>query len=165
MNVESFRDQILLPGLAVVEKVCDIPVSVEAARFLLTVMQQESRLQHRAQIGSSAGKPGPARGWGQFERGGGVKGVMTHPNSAARAKALCEYLGVNWIDWDIWRCLEGHDTLAVGFSRLLLWTDSHKIPTTEQAAWDCYAKRLWRPGKPHPQTWPAYWRISGDVIK
>ncbi|MNL86831.1 hypothetical protein D3C87_2157110 [compost metagenome] len=46
--------------------------------------------------------------------------------------------------------------LAAGVARLLLWTDPKTLPSIGDvdAAWALYL-RTWRPGKPHPQTWPA----------
>ena len=51
---------------------------------MLAMGLQESRFIHRRQLGN-----GPARGLWQFERGGGVKGVLEHPASAALARDIC----------------------------------------------------------------------------
>lgn len=129
-----------------------------ARRWLLAVAMQESGLKHRAQLGG-----GPARGWWQFEQAGAT-GVLRHAASAEHAAAACAAAVVAPDAASVWRAIEGHDRLATAFARLLLWTDPHPIPTEERAAWDCYL-RLWRPGKPHPQTWPEVWQRAVATVR
>jgi hypothetical protein len=64
----------------------------------------------------------------------------------------------------VWRALEGHDVLAAAFARLLLWTDPYPVPLGREEAWTCYAKRLWRPGKPHPDTWGSNWEAAQAAV-
>ena len=54
-----------------------------AKAMLLAIGMQESRLIHRKQIG------GPAMGLWQFERGGGVAGVLRHPRTQGHAATVC----------------------------------------------------------------------------
>lgn len=127
-----------------------------AARAMLwAIGRQESRFIHRRQIG------GPARGFWQFEKGGGVKGVLTHPASKQHAIALCKERDVDPTTAAVYPALEKDDILAAGFARLLLFTDPSALPTPKfglaQDAW-AYYKRNWRPGKPHRQTWDGFWR-------
>jgi hypothetical protein len=159
MPPAEFCSRILDPGLTLVQNLCGIPISVQARQFLLAVAIQESALRHRYQT-ASYGAAGPARGWWQFEQGGGVKGVMQHPSSSGKAETLCNRLAVDWDRAAIWRALEGHDMLAVGFARLLLWTDYRNIPMNSDDAWDAYANRLWRPGKPHREKWNNNWETA-----
>lgn len=63
----------LLPGVA---------FTPEAKVMLLAIGLQESRFEHRRQI------KGPARGFWQFEAGGGTAGVLRHPATSARASQL-----------------------------------------------------------------------------
>lgn len=109
---------------------------------------QESRFVHRKQIG------GPAMGFWQFEEGGGVKGVMSHPASKAWAEKICVSRGLNFSRHSIYLALAEDDILAAVFARLLYWTDPKPLPgiPNASAAWDLYL-RTWRPGKPHPDTW------------
>lgn len=127
-----------------------IPDTPEARTLSLAIGLQESRFEHRRQI------RGPARGFWQFERGGGVRGVLRHTASAAQAKRLCAIRGVGTGEYEVHARLEFDDVLACGFARLLLWTDPKPLPDLGdcQAAWDYYF-RNWRPGKPHRQTWDA----------
>lgn len=163
MTHAEFLVRIMRPAAAWAEQAAGVRSSPEALRFLLAVAGQESNCEHRYQILAS-GAPGPARGHYQFERGGGVVGVMTHRTSAARAAALCEAASVRFESNAIWRALEGHDGLAYGFARLLLLTDPQPIPTDQAPAWECYAERLWRPGRPHPQAWNGNWRAAGIAV-
>lgn len=133
--------------------------SDKAKVMLLAIGLQESRLTHRAQIG------GPAKSFLQFEFGGGVKGVMTHSASSATAKNLCQSLAVQFDRAAIFQAMEFNDTLAFGLGRLLLYTDPKALPEigNAQAAWDLY-QRVWRPGKPHRQTWDELYNIAATVV-
>lgn len=120
--------------------------SLEALVMLFAIGLQESGFTARRQYGN-----GPARGFWQFEEGGGVHGVLTHP--ASRDLALVA-VGERA---DPWAALETDDVLAATFARLLLWTDAKPLPKTDNpwGAWDYYL-RTWRPGKPHPETWMGH---------
>ena len=63
MTPAQFLRFAIDPALSLLPPVMD----TRAARaMIISICLQESRLQHRRQIG------GPARGFAQFERGGGV---------------------------------------------------------------------------------------------
>lgn len=119
--------------------------------------QQESGYLVRRQYGN-----GPARGYWQFEEGGGVKGVMEHKSTAELARSVCHARGVPFVRRTVWEALETDDVLAAAFCRLLMWTDSGKLPTSESDGWAMYA-RTWRPGRPHPDKWPASWKFGLSV--
>lgn len=127
-----------------------------AARVLMAAYgYQETKYATRYQYGG-----GPARGYWQFELGGAVKGVMTHEASASLARKVCHARGVPFVRATVWAALATDDVLAAAFARLLIYTDPFELPTTSEAAWDMYAKRLWRPGKPHPETWQESWAFG-----
>jgi hypothetical protein len=134
--------------------------SIQARVQLLATGLQESRLTHRYQIIDGGGK-GPARGLLQFERGGGVKGVMTHAATKQHAERIAELRGVPFNAQDIWTRLEFDDVLAFAFGRLLYWADPKSLPPlgNPEAAWDCYIS-AWRPGKPHRRTWDAFYNAA-----
>ena len=115
--------------------------SREADLMLLAIGMQESRLTHRRQIG------GPARGLLQFERGGGVAGVLRHPVSRDHAVRVCDARGVAPVPELVYQRLEHDDVLATAFARLLLYTDPARLPALgdEEGAWQLYL-RTWRPG-------------------
>ena len=126
------------------------------ARVMVTaICLQESGLTHRRQMGN-----GPARGLAQFELGtrasrGGVWGVYLHDASRFWLDHLCAARGVQFLPESIWRALETDDVLAAGVARLMLFTDPFRLPATDDAdgAWGAYL-RVWRPGRPRPETWP-----------
>lgn len=155
----EFNRRILQPALRCASPIIAIPRSAEADQMLLTIAGKESAWRHRYQLSPIPGSKGPARGFWQFERNGGVAGVMTHRSTADRAADLVSSLGLPWDRGTIWQALETDDVLAVGFARLLLWTDPRPLPTERGPAWLYYLK-LWRPGKPHPDRWPAIWSES-----
>ncbi|MEH3087733.1 MAG: hypothetical protein PGN26_14635 [Xylophilus ampelinus] len=150
---------IIRPALRLLPGRLDVP----AARILLLAIGlQESRFLYRRQHGD-----GPARSFWQFERGtqlskGGVWGVYLHPASRDMLQALCTARGCSCDPQRIWERIEIDDVLAAGVARLLLWTDAAPLPSVDDqaGAWRMYAERTWRPGKPHPETWPAYWRAA-----
>lgn len=140
------------PALELLPKGFD---SKAARAMLLAIGMQESRLTFRRQIG------GPAVGFWQFEKGGGVKGVMTHPLSTEHAKAVCASRGVPFSSDAIYKALPTDDVLAAAFARLLLWTDPKPLPGQSDAegGWECY-QRNWRPGKPHRETWDDFYNSA-----
>lgn len=148
-----FAETVLDPGLVWVAAHGGPPVSVSARRILFAIAVQESGLKHRKQVG------GPARGFWQFEKMGGVAGVLQHEASAESARRLCESMLVHADVATAYEAIAFNDPLAVAFARLLLWTDPKPLPTTRKAGWDYYL-RNWRPGRPHPEAWPIAWRIA-----
>ena len=167
MTLDEFLNGILDPGLVFVATLDpEILPTPDVRRFLLTVAQQESgpKLDARYQ-GSPSNSPGPARGWWQFEQSGGVAGVMQHAASKEQVMLACRVLHIHFQSAAIWRALEGHDTLSVCFARMLLRTDTHPVPTNAADGWKCYADRLWRPGKPHPETWQGNWDAAAAAVQ
>lgn len=155
MTLDEITTVAINPALALLPNQMDSP---SARVMLLAIGLQESRFEFRRQLGN-----GPARGFWQFELGseasrGGVWGVYLHQASRYWVDVLCTARGVLYQPLAIWRALEHDDVLAAGLARLLLFTDPHKLPALgdERGAWVMYAKRTWRPGKPHPDTWPGF---------
>jgi hypothetical protein len=139
----------------------DVPDCPEARLMLLTIGQQESRFMFRRQMGN-----GPARGFWQFEQGGGVKGVCMHPKSRPWVMHLCFVRHVDFSPRQIWAALEKDDVFAAAIARLLLYTDPQRLPRIGDVdgAWELYALRTWRPGKPHRQTWDAYYEKACQTL-
>lgn len=140
--------------------------SPEARVMLFAIGLQESRFTHRFQVVQGRpGVKGPARGFWQFERMGGCKGVVNHAASRYWMHHLCQTRGVDFTATAIWNGIETDDVLAAGAARLLLFTDPKRLPAVgdESAAWNLYT-RVWRPGKPHRSTWPAlYAEAVGEL--
>jgi hypothetical protein len=145
------------------------------AALMAAIGAQESKFAARDQLEMGAngmlvpGRPGPAMGFWQMEKAGGVRGVMRHPASRRAARELTEATAAlnngrpAFDEEEIWLffgTVEG-DELAAAFARLLLLTDPWPLPDptpqNEETAWQYYL-RVWRPGKPHRQFWAANWR-------
>ena len=162
MDLKEVVERAIEPALALLPARMDTP----AARvMLLAIGLQESRFVHRRQIG------GPARGFWQFEKGsrasrGGVWGVCLHPASKGHLAALCKARSVACDPDAIYAALEYDDVLAAGVARLLLWTDPKALPSVgdADAGWALYL-RIWRPGKPHPKTWPALYAQAMAAVE
>lgn len=97
---------------------------------------------------------GPARGFWQFEQGGGVKGVLRHPETQTHADAVIDALRYRVPhatlarqSLEIYDAITHNDTLACCFARLLLWTLPAALPTQLEtaAAWQQYLQ-AWQPG-------------------
>jgi hypothetical protein len=99
----------------------------------------------------------------QFERGGGVAGVLSHPKTGRLATAMAEARGVEANASAVHPALSRDDVLACVFARLLLWTDPRAMPSEMDAGWSCYL-RNWRPGKPHFHAWGDNWRLAQEAV-
>lgn len=123
-----------------------------AGALLLAIGLQESRFLNRRQL------HGPARGFWQFEVGG-VRGVMEHDRTILPIATVIAGLRYDHTDppAEVQRLLEHNDILAAAFARCLLWTLPEALPGEgdPDAGWACYVK-AWRPGKPHRESWDAY---------
>jgi hypothetical protein len=162
MDLKKIIDTAVGPALALLPARMDTP---GARVMLLAIGLQESRFTHRQQIG------GPARGFWQFEKGtrasrGGVWGVFLHAASKGHLAPLCKARSVACDPDAIYPALEYDDVLAAGVARLLLWTDPKALPAIgdADAGWALYL-RTWRPGRPHPKTWPALYAQAMAAVE
>lgn len=134
--------------------------SPRATAMLLAIGLQESRFEHRTQIG------GPAHGFWQFERGGGVRGVLTHPSTAHYIAGVMDSLCYAGDSTDAcYQAIVHNDVLAACFARLLLWTVPGRLPDAQgaDAGWQQYLDG-WRPGKPHPETWRTCFDSAWNLV-
>ncbi|MGV2866780.1 hypothetical protein [Achromobacter sp. AGC39] len=156
MDLHAICDYTVSPALTLLPPAMDTP---QARVLLLAIGLQESRFLHRRQVG------GPARGFWQFEQGGGVRGVLTHAATYGPARRFCAARDVAATADAVYSALEADDVLAAGFARLLLWTDPRRLPDVGDAdtGWALYL-RTWRPGKPHPHTWHALYAQAMAAI-
>ena len=139
--------------------------SPAATAMLLAIGLQESKFKYRKQV------RGPARGFWQFEQGGGVAGVLRHPATSQHVRKALRSLCYDSIS-DAPKVCHGliadNDILAAVFARLLLWTVPGRLPNRNEPdyAWSVYING-WRPGKPHRHSWNAYfasaWQRVDDV--
>jgi len=156
MKLDDVSVMYIIPALRLLPPKMD---SDEAIVMLLTIGLQESRFRYRTQIG------GPARSYWQFERGGGVRGVVSHHASAGYIGQVAERLDYELTTDTLHNAMAYDGVLAACMARLLLWTDPYPLPVIDDTdgAWDLYL-RVWRPGKPHPDTWRDLHRQAVEHI-
>ena len=160
---------VIRPLVAHLSSQFGISGGAPAEAMLISTGLQESDFRVRDQITSGPNVIGPATGFWQFEKAGGVRGVMRHPASRDIARQLASDADVAFAEDAIWRSFveAAQDELACGFARLLLLTDPQPlpvaVPASEDAAWLCYL-RNWRPGAPHRDQWTAHWRTACQTV-
>lgn len=133
--------------------------TTDSTVMLLAIGLQESRFEHRQQIG------GPARSFWQFERNGGVAGVLMHASTGKHAHAACVLRGIAPTKEAVYARMLEDDLLGCAFARLLLYSDPRPVPAAGDAAagWEYYI-RNWRPGKPHRGTWDDLYQQAMQAI-
>jgi hypothetical protein len=162
MNPAEYLTDVIPPALALLPHAMD---TREARAMLIAIALQESRLIYRKQIG------GPARGFHQFETGG-VRAVLRHPAVAGYARDVVDSLGYPPTSGDVFSDVAAlhasftvDDLLDCAFARLLLFADARPMPPAgaHDLAWDIYIFG-WRPGKPHRQTWDAFYDQAWGLV-
>jgi hypothetical protein len=144
-----------------------VPATPEAACLSLAAGNQESKFQARDQ-----GDPaiiGPATGYWQFEKMGGVWEILNSGQTKAIAADLCARARVAAQPDPVWRLFAtaAGDELACSFARLLTWKDRAALPAVslaaEQEAYDYY-DRNWRPGAKRRDDWTRSWADAVRVM-
>ena len=139
-------------GLALLPPKMD---SIAASVLLYATNRQENPKRLPQQVG------GPAVGDYQFEKGGGVKGVMLHDSVSALTKAVCAARKVTFDASSIYQTVKTDPVLAAALARLLYYTDPKSLPAVgdEAGAWALYL-RTWRPGAyaRQPEELRAKWK-------
>lgn len=125
-----------------------------ARAMLMAIGLQESRFSKRKQEG------GPARGFWQFEEGGGIAGVLVHPSTKPLIEPVLATM--RYLPRDCYQAVADNDVLACVFARLLLWTHPKPIPSEPDPAW-LYYIGTWRPGKPHRETWDEFYNHAAAM--
>jgi hypothetical protein len=129
--------------------------STGASVLLYATNLQENPRRLAQQVG------GPAVGDYQFEKGGGVKGVMSHHAVAYLTRAACDAHKVEFKAGPIYEALKTDPVLAAALARLLYYTDPGSMPFAgdEVFAWRMYL-RTWRPGAyvRQPEELRAKWK-------
>jgi hypothetical protein len=149
----DFNTRIIAPAV----RLFPFQDSPLAQKILLAIAGQESGWLEREQI------DGPARGWWQFERPGGVRGVMTHMVSKRPLEAFCDQMEIPFDEAALFEAIAWNDGLAYAMARLLLWTDPAPLPVTSEGVWALYL-RTWHPGRARPQTWASFYNAAGVTI-
>src|SRR5690349_21142593 len=99
---------LIVPAVAHIAATYGAVGSAAPAAMMAAIGLQESLFEARDQLEMQngvlvPGRVGPATGFWQFELGGGVKGVMTHPASRRAAQELSAAAGVAFDADAIWR--------------------------------------------------------------
>lgn len=147
--LEYVRRQVIPAAMSMLPQRMD---SIEARVMLVAIGMQESRFEHRRQLGG-----GPAISFWQGERTGGFPLLVKHGATAAIARDLLKRMAYGEPDVTDFYALEHNDIAACIAARLLLWTHTKPLPEGNAGeAWRYYID-LWRPGKPHRETWDAFY--------
>lgn len=159
--IKLVRGYILPAALSLLPARMDSPA---ARAMLVAIGLQESRFEHRRQIG------GPARGFPQFERGsdskgGGIVGVLRHAASGAHLLPALDALRYPPDADALYDAIEHNDVLACVLARLLLFTLPYALPGAAEPdeGWRQYLE-AWRPGRPHRATWDAFYAQAWGVV-
>lgn len=160
MTPKSLLTDAIDPALALLANVAGVKSDARARLLVLAIAGQESAWQYRRQIG------GPARSFWQFEKGGGVHGVLTHPASAEKIRKVCAEIEVPCDDATVYDAMAWHDVLGASMARLLLFTDPAELPSVGDvnAGW-VYYQRNWRPGAPHPDVWAGRYGTAMGLVR
>lgn len=137
--------------------------TVDARRFVLAIALQETSLAHRRQVVSGGVENGPAASFWQFEQGGGCRGVLTHPASAEKMRAICVAFNVLPTPAALWEAIRYNDVVAAAAARLLVRTLPSALPAKMEDGWAQYVA-AWRPGKPHADAWALNWRNASVAV-
>lgn len=136
--------------------------TLQARAMLLTIALHESRFLYRRQLHG-----GPARGFWQFEVGGGVTGVLTHSSTRPLIERVLTELRYVPAASACYDAIEHHDVLACVFARLLLWTIPQPLPLRDQVeeAYRQY-RAAWRPNpdKARPQAWAEDYACAWPIV-
>lgn len=134
-----------------------IPNRDSARVLVMTIAGQESGWKERIQIG------GPAHGYWQFERMGGVAEVFQ--KTPRQLSTVCASQDIPYDPDVVYGAMIWNDTLACAMARLLLWQDPAPLPTVgdKEGAWQYY-RRNWRPGSPHRASWDGLYDQSLAAI-
>lgn len=160
MTPKSILVDAIDPANALLARLAGVKSDDRARVEMLAIAGQESAWKDRLQIG------GPARSFWQFEKGGGVRGVLRHPSSKDKIKAVCTELGVSCDEDTVYHDMADNDILAACMARLLLFTDAAALPDVGRVeeGWQYYL-RNWRPGMPHPEVWPARYGTAMGLVE
>jgi hypothetical protein len=158
MTPTNALQQIIQPPL---NTMLGVPFpSLEAETMLLAIGLQESGFATRVQ------HHGPAHGFWQFEKGGGVHDFVIHGDH--RIQEAVRELG--WelntqVLYDGLATIEG-DHMAVMLARDLLYQYPHPLPALSDIdeGWKQYLA-LWRPGKPSRARWDSVYAQALRTVR
>ncbi len=152
--IDILKQHVIPAALSLLPEQMDSP---EARAMLVAIALQESGLRYRQQVG------GPAKGLWQWELPQ-IGLVLRHDvvgPLARKVLATLIYTEGNAPHEQIHDAMQHNDVLQCAFSRLLLWPDPSPLPQRGDVQGSLATHlRVWRPGKPHPEKWPANWAAA-----
>lgn len=167
-TLNTLLDDLVRPVHAGLMVEFGVPSTPEAVCLSLAIKVQESGTGEVRDQGDPA-VIGPATGFWQFERMGGVAEILQDGRTGSIALALCQRLSVNPQPDPVWRLFAtaAGDELACAFARLLIWKDPATPPRialeSEEEAY-AYYKRRWRPGADRRAAWTTSWRLAVQTV-
>jgi hypothetical protein len=157
----------IIPALSLLNPKLDTPA---ARALLICIALQESGLRARRQMLEARdhwweSKPGKGHGFWQFERDGGVRGVLRHAAASAIVLPVIDAMLYPRDPYAVHEALIHNDILACVLARALLYSVPDAMPRPNEAdkGWSIYLK-AWRPGKAHPEAWPENYRIAWEAV-
>ncbi|MGD9729712.1 MAG: hypothetical protein AB7V39_25505 [Nitrospiraceae bacterium] len=167
MTPEILLKTAIIPALSLIDPSLDTPA---ARAMLICIALQESGLRARRQMLEARdhwweSKPGPANGLWQFERDGGVRGVMRHAAASAIVLPVIDALLYPRDPYAVHEALIHNDVLACVLARALLYStpDAMPRPGESEKGWAIYLK-AWRPGKAHVDPWANNYRTAWAAV-
>ena len=150
----------------------------EATAMMLATGLHESAFKARVQgrmrplktLDDLNPQAGPARGYWQFERAGGVAEILESPDTKDIAIPICKMFLFDPNRQAVHTALGFNDVLAAVFARLLLWRDPRPMPTPLEynKGYSIYL-RNWRPNPDaaaaHAKDWPKNFNIAWNTVK
>lgn len=153
----TYVHQVVLPAaLSMLPKKMDTP---PARALVLAIMLQESRAEHRRQLGG-----GPAITLWQGEPGGGMNLIDDHPKTRDHIIEVLDRMGYGEPGLAAFLASEHNDILACVRARLLLWSHPAPLPGDSNGAW-AYYLATWRPGRPRRETWDAFYAQAWALVE
>lgn len=170
MTPDAFYTRIVEPTIQYMAASPSIAIpATDAARVqVMAVAGQESRWQERRQLGVPLYPQRiGARSYWQFESpwGGPVAINDILQKTPVQIAAACKAFDITCDASSLYEACAWHDAIACVMARLLLWIDPAPLPAVgdTNGAWNYYC-RNWRPGAPHPESWPAVYRDAMAAI-
>ena len=167
MTPELLLKTAIIPALSLIDPSLDTPA---ARAMLICIALQESGLRARRQMLEARdhwweSKPGPANGLWQFERDGGVRGVMRHAAASAIVLPVIDALLYPRDPYAVHEALIHNDVLACVLARALLYSVPESLPGPNDPTkgWSQYVS-AWRPGKPHVEPWANHYRTAWAAV-
>ena len=167
-DLEALRDQAVVPACVMLSIAMRRDLTTRhAVRMLLAVTQQEDPEVRRRQV-TIGRKPLPdyLGAYGRWQTEVDTVRLLQGNVTSNMVPVLGQLIRLAPAE-TMAKLLEAPsgDLLAAVLARLLLWCDPRPLPDSEDAGWVCYAQRVWKPSKPHHDTWPRNWQVATQLTE